>query len=91
MPSGYCCRIRTMDKVIVDIMMKDIFIATMRIEPSLRMVIDYYGDKPVVSMKALCREIEDRRPTLRGKAYKILPCTDKFVFNYDLVCYGQGI
>ena len=72
-------------KITVDIMLCERFYATMRIEPALRMITDYYGNKPVVSMRELCRVVEDRRPTLRGKAYKILPCNDKFVFNYDLV------
>lgn len=72
-------------KITVDIMLRERFYATMRIEPSMRMITDYYGNKPVVSVKALCKEVEERRPTLRGKAYKILPCNDKFVFNYDLV------
>lgn len=74
-------------KIKIDIMeaRDGIYIATMLVEPSLRMITDYYEDKPVVSVKALCKEVEERRPTLRGKAYKILPCDDKFVFNYDLV------
>lgn len=72
-------------KITVDIMLRERFYATMRIEPALNMIIEYYGDKPVVSVKELCRVVEDRRPTLKGKAYKILPCNDKYVFNYDLV------
>lgn len=76
-----------MSKIIIDIMesREGIYIDTLRIEPSLRMITDYYGNKPVVSMRALCREIEDRRPTLRNKAYKILPCNDNYVLNYDLI------
>lgn len=74
-----------MNKVIVDIMANDRFIATMRIEPSLRMVIDYYGDKPVVSMRALCREVEERRPSLRGKDYRLLPCNGNYVLYYDIL------
>ena len=74
-------------KIKVDIMdtRDGIYIATMQVEPSLRMITDYYGNKPVVSMRELCRVVEDRRPTLRGKAYKILPCDDKYVFNYDVI------
>lgn len=73
-----------MNRVIVDIMIRDRYYATMRIEPSLRMVTDYYGNKPVVSVRELCRVVEERRPTLKGKDYRILPCDGKFVFNYDL-------
>ena len=76
-----------MNKITIDIMeaRDGIYIATMQVEPSLRMITDYYGNKPVVSMRELCKVVEDRRPTLRDKAYKILPCNDKFVFNYDLI------
>ena len=45
---------------------------------------DYYGDKPVVSVKALCKVVEGRRPSLRGKKYRILPCNENYVFNYDI-------
>lgn len=72
-----------MDKVIVDIMMKDRYYATIRLEPSLRMVTDYYGNKPVVSVRELCRVVEDRRPALRGKDYRVLPCNDNYVLYYD--------
>lgn len=73
-----------MNKVIVDIMMKDMYYDTMRIEPQLNMITEFNGDKPVVSVKALCKVVEDRRPSLKGKKYSILPCNDKFVFNYDI-------
>ena len=72
-------------KITVDIMLRECFYATMRIEPALNMITEYYGNKPVVSVKALCKEVGERRPTLRGKDYKVLPCNDKFVFNYDLI------
>lgn len=72
-------------KITVDIMLRERFYATMRIEPSLRMITDYYGNKPVVSVRELCKVVEDRRPTLRGKAYKILPCNNNYVLNYDIV------
>ena len=75
-----------MGKITFDIMeaRDGIYIATMQVEPSLNMITDYYGNKPVVSVRRLCREIEERRPTLRHKAYKILPCNENFVLNYDL-------
>lgn len=74
-----------MNRVIIDIMLRDRFFATIRIEPELNMITEFYGDKPVVSVNALCKVVEERRPTLKGKAYKILPCNDKLVFNYDLI------
>ena len=76
--------IDTMSKVIIDIMLRDRFIATMRIEPQLNMITEFYGDKPVVSVKALCKVVEGRRPSLRGKEYRILPCNENYVFNYDI-------
>ncbi len=73
-------------KIKVDLMdtRDGIYIATMQVEPSLRMITDYYGNKPVVSLRELCKVIEERRPTLKKKKYKVLPCNDKFVFYYDL-------
>ena len=76
--------IDTMIKVIIDIMLCDRFIATMRIEPQLNMITEFYGDKPVVSVKALCKVVEGRRPSLKGKKYRILPCNENYVFNYDI-------
>lgn len=73
-----------MNKVIVDIMMKDMYYATMRIEPQLNMITEYYRNKPVVSVKALCKVVEGRRPSLSGKKYRILPCNENYVFNYDI-------
>lgn len=74
-----------MTKIIVDLMTgrDDRYIATLRIEPSLNMIQGYFRDKPVISVDALCREIEDRRPTLRGRDYKVLPCNDNYILNYD--------
>ena len=74
----------TMSKVIIDIMLRDRFFATMRIEPQLNMITEFYGDKPVVSVRALCKVVEGRRPSLRGKKYRILPCNENYVFNYDV-------
>ena len=73
-----------MNRVIVDIMMRDRYYATMRIEPQLNMITEFYGDKPVVSVKALCKVVEGRSPSLRGKKYRILPCNENYVFNYDV-------
>lgn len=74
-----------MTKIIVDLMTgrDDRYIATLRIEPALNMIQGYFRDKPVISVDALCREIEDRRPTLRGRDYKVLPCNDNYILNYD--------
>lgn len=74
-----------MTKIIVDLMTgrDDRYIDTLRIEPALNMITGYYGDRPVVSVDALCKEIESRRPTLRGRDYKVLPCNDKYILNYD--------
>lgn len=74
-----------MTKIVVDLMTgrDDRYIATLRIEPALNMIQGYFRDKPVISVDALCREIEDRRPTLRGRDYKVLPCNDNYILNYD--------
>ena len=76
-----------MTKIIVDIMtaQDSRYIDTMRIEPSLSMITDYYGSKPVVSVGELCKAIEDRRPTLRGKQYTVLSCNDNYLLNYDIL------
>lgn len=74
-----------MTKIVVDLMTgrDERYIATLRIEPALNMIQGYFRDKPVISVDALCREIEDRRPTLRGRDYKVLPCNDNYILNYD--------
>ena len=73
-----------MTKIIVDLMNRDnIYLGTMRIEPELNMISDYYGNKPVVSVNALKKTIEEKRPTLRLVDYSILPCNENFVLNYD--------
>lgn len=73
-----------MNRVIVDIMIMDRFYDTIRIEPQLSMITEYHGDKPVVSVHALCKVIEEKRPLLKREKYRIIPCTDKYVFNYDI-------
>ena len=71
-------------KITVDLMNRDnIYLGTMRIEPELNLISDYYGNKPVVKVSALMRTIEDKRPTLRGKDYRVLPCNDNYVLHYD--------
>ena len=71
-------------KITVDLMNRDnIYLGTMRIEPELSMISDYYDDKPVVSVNALRKTIEEKRPTLRGKDYKVLPCNENYVLFYD--------
>lgn len=74
-----------MSKIVIDIMIQNgsKFFATLRIEPEPSMVIGHYGNMPVISVCALSKVIEDRRPTLRGKDYRVIPCTDKYIFNYD--------
>lgn len=71
-------------KITVDLMNRDnIYLGTMRIEPELNMISGYYGNKPVVSVNALRKTIEEKRPTLRLVDYSILPCNENFVLNYD--------
>lgn len=58
---------RMMTKIIVDLMNRDnIYLGTLRIEPELNMISDYYGNKPVVSVNALRKTIEEKRPPLRA-------------------------
>ena len=71
-------------KITVDLMNRDnIYLGTLRIEPELSMISDYYGNKPVVSVNALRKTIEEKRPTLRLVDYSIFPCNENFVLNYD--------
>ncbi len=74
-----------MSKIVIDIMIQNgsKFFATLRIEPKPCMIIGYYGKMPVISVRALAKVIEDRRPSLTGKDYRVIPCTDKYIFNYD--------
>ena len=71
-------------KITVDLMNRDnIYLGTMRVEPELNLITDYYGNKPVVSVNALRKTIEEKRPTLRLVDYSIFPCNENFVLNYD--------
>lgn len=71
-------------KITVDLMNRDnIYLGTMRVEPELNLITDYYGNKPVVSVNALRKTIEEKRPTLKCVDYSILPCNENFVLNYD--------
>lgn len=77
-------KITTDMKITVDLMNRDnIYLCTMRIEPELNLISDYYGNKPVVRVSALRKTIEDRIPTLKGKDYRVLPCNDNYVLHYD--------
>lgn len=69
-------------KITIDIMNRDdLYISTLRIEPTLSMIDGYNGDKPIVSVSELKKAIAERRPSL--KDYKVLPCSDKFILNYE--------
>lgn len=71
-------------KITVDLMNRDnIYLCTMRIEPELNLISEYYGNKPVVKVSALRKMIENKRPTLKGKDYRVLPCNDNYVLHYD--------
>ncbi len=73
-----------MVKITIDIMKKNgLYYDTMRIEPQLYMICDFFENTPVVSISALRKEIERRRPTLRGTSYVVLSCNNNYLLNYD--------
>ena len=74
-----------MTKIVVDLMTgrDERYIATLRIEPALNMIQGYFRDKPVISVEKLCREIEDKRPTLRYVDYNLYSCNENYYINYD--------
>lgn len=47
------------------------FVCTMRMPITLDMVTGYDGDKPMIDGVKVTKYIEEKRPSLRGKPYRI--------------------
>ena len=56
----------------VDIMIGDRFIATIKINLTLDLISDYIDDVPAISYNALIKHVEERKPSLKGKDYRII-------------------
>ena len=48
------------------------FIATMKINLTLDLISDYIDDVPAISYNELIKNIEERKPSLKGKDYRII-------------------
>lgn len=53
-------------------MIGDRFIATMKINLTLGLISDYIDDVPALSYNALVKHVEERKPSLKGKEYRII-------------------
>ena len=54
-----------------DVMLNERFVCTMKMPLTLDVIDGFDGDEPIVSIEALERYIEQKRPSLKGKAYRI--------------------
>lgn len=52
-------------------MLNERFVCTLRMPITIEMVVDYVGDKLVISGGVFSEFIEKKRPSLIGKPYKI--------------------
>ena len=60
-----------MKKIQFDIMLDGRFVCTMRPPLTLDLIDRFDGDEPVVSLEAIQRYVEQKRPSLKGKDYRI--------------------
>ena len=60
-----------MKHISFDVMLNERFVCTLKMPITIDMVVDYVGDKPVLSDGAVSAFVETKRPSLRGKDYKI--------------------
>ena len=60
-----------MEYIKFDVMLNERFVCTLRMPITIEMVVDYVGDKPVISGGVFSGFIEKKRPSLIGKPYKI--------------------
>lgn len=60
-----------MKRITFDVMLNERFVCTMRIPLTFDMIDDYDGDTPIVNLKAIEHYVEDKRPSLKGKDYRI--------------------
>ena len=65
---------KMMNIVKFDVMVGDRFIDTYRMPITLDVIVDYIGDRPVISGDAMKKFIEKKRPTLKYEDYKIFFC-----------------
>lgn len=52
-------------------MLRERFVCTLRMPVTLDVIEDYIGDEPVIRSKAISAYVEKKRPSLKGKPYKI--------------------
>lgn len=60
-----------MKYITFDVMLKGRFVCTMRMPITFDVIEEFIGDKPVISNKAFSAYVEQKRPSLKGKPYKI--------------------
>lgn len=62
---------KSMKYITFDIMLKGRFVCTMRMPITVDDVEEYINDKPVVLCDTIYKYVEDKRPSLKCKPYKI--------------------
>ena len=58
-------------QIVFDVMLHGRFVCTLRMPITFGIIKDYMGDKPVIDERALTRFVEQQRPSLIGKPYRI--------------------
>lgn len=59
-------------KLKFDIMLNDMFIATMRVPITRGLIFGYDDDgKPLINIRAVQELVESKRPTLKNQPYKL--------------------
>ena len=59
-------------RISVDIMIGERFIETMKINLTFDLISDYIDDVPAISYNSLIKHVEQRKPSLKGKDYRII-------------------
>ncbi len=60
-----------MRQISFDVMLNERFICTLKMPITKDMVVDHIGERPVIKEEAFSDYVEKKRPSLRGKDYKI--------------------
>ena len=60
-----------MNRIVFDVMIGDRFYDTFRLPIELGMIQDFHGEVPVFNLEAIKRKVLEKRPTLKGKDFRI--------------------
>ena len=64
-------------KIKFDVMLRDRFVATLRLPITFGIIKGYDGDLPIIESDDIKRYAETKLPKLKGQPYRILLCAPK--------------